>query len=228
MSYILAFMLQDSLYRYWLIIHMVTILKKYLVILHNLEDCLTCYSACTMLYSAEVPSREAIAKAVHDESRLATVRAVDAVEQRRHPIFDDLSRQASRLLDVPLALISLVEEDRDIIYGQYGLAAATCDVGYIDAQPSFCQLTITSEKPVVITDAQQVPTLRLFPSVVSLGVRAHLGIPLRVDGQPIGNCCVIDFRPREWTASDVAHLSELAAAAIAQFTTHRAPTSSPR
>ena len=133
------------------------------------------------------------------------------------PIFDQLSKEAAQLLDTPLAFISLVEADKDIIYGQSGLPTAICDVGYIDVQPSFCQLTIASEKPVVIDDARLVPTLRLFPSVVQLGVRAHLGIPLKIDGQPVGNCCVIDFRPRKWTEADVENLTSLAMRALEHF-----------
>ncbi len=170
-----------------------------------------------MLYSGKLPSSKEISDAVHDEKRLKGVRAIDDPDQRRSPIFDLLSKEAAELLDAPLAFISLVEEDKDIIYGQSGLPTAICDAGYIDVQPSFCQLTIASEKPVVIDDALKVPSLRLFPSVVQLGVRAHLGIPLKIDGQPVGNCCVIDFKPRQWTEADVANLSALATQALEQL-----------
>lgn len=169
-----------------------------------------------MLYSSGLPNDEILAS-VHDEERLKVVRATNNPAEHRNPIFDRLSKEAAELLDAPLALISLVEADKDIIYGQSGLPAAISDVGYIDAQPSFCQLTIASEKPVVIDDALMVPTLRLFPSVVQLGVRAHLGIPLKIDGQLVGNCCVIDFRPRKWTEADVENLTVLAMQALEQL-----------
>ncbi len=170
-----------------------------------------------MLYSGNLPDNDEITSSVHDEARLKAVRAADDPDQRRSPAFDRLSKEAAELLEAPLALISLVEYDKDIIYGQSGLPSAICDAGYIGIQPSFCQLTIASKKPVVIDDAREVPTLRLFPSVAQLGVRAHLGIPLWVDGQPIGNCCVLDFKPRKWTEADVANLKALAAQALDQF-----------
>jgi GAF domain-containing protein len=166
----------------------------------------------------KLPDPSEIQKAVHNPDRLETVRLVTDSNNPPKSIFERLSRQASELLNTPVALISLVEEDVDLIYGQTGLPEYIAKTGQIDAQPSFCQLTITADKPVVINDARQVPTLRLFPSVTKMGVRAHLGIPLQIDGQPVGNCCVIDFKPREWTQKDVDNLAELAAAALKEIT----------
>jgi GAF domain-containing protein len=166
----------------------------------------------------KLPDQSEIRKAVHDPERLEVVHTVAAAQKPGSGVFERLSRQASELLHTPIALISLVAEDVDLIYGQTGLPEYLAKTGQIEAQPSFCQLTITAEKPVVVNDAQQVPTLRLFPSVSKLGVRAHLGIPLQIDGQPVGNCCVIDFKPREWTPEDVLALSGLAAAALREFT----------
>ena len=162
-----------------------------------------------MLYSGGLPGPKDIKAAVNDPERLKAVREV-AASVRPNAVFERLSQAAGELLRAPLALISLVEEDRDIIYGQTGIPRAIAENGYIDAQPSFCALTITASEPVVIEDAQAVPTLRLFPSVSQMGVRAHLGIPLKLGGEPVGNCCVIDFQPRRWTPEDVAALERLA------------------
>jgi GAF domain-containing protein len=165
----------------------------------------------------KLPGNSEIESAVRDPDRLRAVRSVAQSRQSSNRVFEQLSRKASELLHTPVALISLVEEDADLIYGQMGLPSNLAAAGQIDAQPSFCQLTITAEKPVVINDAQKVPTLRLFPSVSKLGVRAHLGIPLQIDGQPVGNCCVLDFKPRDWTPEDIQLLSELAAMAVKEF-----------
>jgi GAF domain-containing protein len=167
---------------------------------------------------AQLPDPSEIRVAVHNPERLETVRLLADSNKRPNSVFERLSRQASEQLNTPVALISLVDEDVDLIYGQTGLPEQIAKAGQIDAQPSFCQLTITADKPVVINDARQVPTLRLFPSVAKMGVRAHLGIPLQINGQPVGNCCVIDFKPREWTQQDVETLSELAAAALKEIT----------
>lgn len=174
-----------------------------------------------MKYSGGVPGPDEIDEAVNRPERLEAVREVKA-EVRPNAVFERLSREAGKLLRAPLALISLVDADRDIVYGQTGLPEDIADAGYIDAQPSFCALTITAAEPVVIEDARAVPTLRLFPSVAKMGVRAHLGIPLKVHGQPVGNCCVIDFRPRKWTAEEVATLSRLAGTALAEMKSTRA------
>jgi GAF domain-containing protein len=169
-----------------------------------------------MLNSGDIPDQKKIDAAVNNPARLHAVHEVKA-SVSPHAVFEKLSREAGQLLNAPLALISLVDQDRDIMYGQTGLSRLQADTSYIDSQPSFCQLTITAAEPVVIEDVQQVPTLRLFPSVIQLGVRAHLGIPLKVNGQPVGNCCVIDFRPRKWTPEDISQLSRLAALALEEI-----------
>ena len=159
---------------------------------------------------------------MNSHDRLALVRLIAAAHDKTTDIYNRLSRQASARLGTPVALISLVEEDSDLIYGQTGLPEFMIEAGKIEAQPSFCQLTITADKPLAINDAQLVPTLRLFPSVAKLGVRAHLGMPLRIDGQPVGNCCVLDFKPRVWTKSDISALSELAALALVEIVAEKA------
>lgn len=158
----------------------------------------------------ELASLGEINDAVHDPDRLNTVRQEPIKRRQSNPAFDTLSRKASDLLNAPLALISLVEEDHDLVFGQSGLPVEIVNKGQIDASPSFCQLTVTHNEPVIIGDAQKVPTLRLFPSVANQGVRAYLGVPLRVDGQPIGNFCLMDFTPRKWTDENVAQLQALA------------------
>ena len=174
---------------------------------------------------SELPDANQIQTAVNDPERLRVVRSVADPSRQQNEALQKLSQKASQLLDAPLALISLVEADTDMIYGQVGLPEELAAKGQIDASPSFCQLTVAGNRTVVVEDAREVPTLRLFPSVAKQGVRAHLGIPLRVNGQAIGNCCVIDFKPRQWTKEQIDALTELANEALGEIASGSVPMS---
>ena len=180
--------------------------------------CKTLHATILIMLEPEVfPDMHKIQSVVHNEHRLKTVRSIKLAANRDNPVFKNLCVQASKLLNVPIAMISLVDEDIDIIFGQTGLPEYLAKAGQIEAQPSFCQLTVAADMPVVINDVQVDGTFRLFPSVSKQGLRAHLGIPLQVDGQTIGNCCVIDFEPHQWSEQDIAILTQLAAEATQEF-----------
>lgn len=148
--------------------------------------------------------------AISNETRLEAVRATGMLDQPSHAVFDELIARASATLKAPLTMITLVDEYRDYLVAQLGLPEPMAVKGEITDAPSFCQLTVTQDEPLAITDAQAMPIFQIFPSVSTAGVRAHLGIPLRFRGQPVGNCCVIDFQPRVWTQDEINVLTGLA------------------
>lgn len=149
--------------------------------------------------------------------RVAAVAATGQREWSPNQVLDQLTDRASKLLKAPIALITLVDEATDLIKSQVGMPDQIAGKHRIDDEPTFCQLTVAQREPVVINDALAVPTLRLFPSVASGGVRAHMGVPLEVDGQMIGNCCVIDYKPRQWTEAEVAELRQIAQEALSEI-----------
>lgn len=163
--------------------------------------------------SHDLPDADDIAEAVADEDRLDALQGAIRSGHSPSAALDKLAETARRMFNVPVVLISLVDKDVDIVKAQLGVPDPFLTNNSITAKPSFCQLTIAQSKPVVINDALLYPTLRLFPAVSEMGVRAHLGIPLMLDGQAIGNCCVIDYKPREWTDQDIQNLTEIAARA---------------
>jgi GAF domain-containing protein len=156
-----------------------------------------------------------IEAAIHDPARLAEVEASGLLDTAAEEIFDELTREASRRLGAPLAMLTVVDEYRDYVKSHVGLPEPYATNRELIDTPTSCQLTIAQGEPVVINDTSRAPLYDIFPSVRHSGVRAHMGIPLTLNGQPVGNCCVIDFRPREWTDEDLAVLIELAEKAMA-------------
>ena len=161
-----------------------------------------------------------------NDARLKTMQGTRMLGRAPEEAFDELTREASRLLDAPLALLTLVDEYNDFVISQVGLPEPMASNQRITDTPTFCQLTIAQAEPLAINDTRDVPMLQIFPSVRNNGVRAHLGIPLFVDGQAIGNCCVLDFRPRVWTAEDIATLTGLAEIAMRRLSAVKAQLNS--
>lgn len=161
-----------------------------------------------------LPTIKVLQAATKSVARLKAVGATDLLGSSPEEAFDELTREASRLLGAPLALLTLVDEYDDFVLSQVGLPEPMSSAQRITETPTLCQLTVAQAEPLAINDTHDVPMLRIFPSVRNNGVRAHLGIPLIVDGQAIGNCCVLDFHPRVWTAEDVATLTGLAEIAM--------------
>ena len=150
--------------------------------------------------------------AVADPERLAAVRATGLLDTHEEAVFDRLTRLAVRLVGVPAAFLSLVDEHRDFYKSACGFGDPLTSTREL-AGPTFCHYAIQSAVPLVIPDTAADPAYRDVPTVRSLGVAAYVGIPLVVHGQPVGSFCAIDTRPRAWTPDDLEVLTELAAAA---------------
>jgi GAF domain-containing protein len=150
--------------------------------------------------------------AVADPDRLAAVRATGLLDSDVEEVFDRLSRLAIRLLDVPAAFLSLVDEERDFYKSSTGFGEPLVSSREI-AGPTFCHFAIQSTSPLVIPDTAADPVYRDVPTVKSLGVAAYLGVPIVVGAHAIGSFCAIDVKPHAWDERDIEVLTELAASA---------------
>ena len=161
------------------------------------------------------PPADALDAAVRDPRRLAAVRAAGLLDTEAEPAFDRLTRLAARLLGVPAAFLSLVDEERDFYKAATGLPEPLASARELSGR-TFCHHTVAAaspERPLVIPDTRAHPAYGAVPTVETLGVAAYMGVPLVVDGQRVGAFCAIDTAPRPWTADEVEVLEELAASA---------------
>jgi diguanylate cyclase (GGDEF)-like protein len=130
---------------------------------------------------------------------------------------DRLTRLASHLLGAPVALVSLVGEDRQVFASQIGLAEPWATRSETPLSHSFCQHAVTTGEPLVIADARKHPLVHDNPAITDLGVVAYAGIPLHVGRQCVGSFCVIDSVPREWRDEELSLLRDIAAAATTEL-----------
>lgn len=150
-----------------------------------------------------------------DESDHRALRRAALLDTDPDPAFDRLVRLAVKLLDVPIAMISLIDDERQWFKARSGL-----ELGQIPRRRSICEHTIITGDLLVIGDTRQDPRSR--DSLLVAGephVRFYAGVPLRTgEGAIVGTLCVLDHGPRSGLSPEQTDLLQdlgvLAAALI--------------
>ncbi len=124
---------------------------------------------------------------------------------------DRLARVVQRQLGVPVALVSIVQEERQVFPGLAGLGGWAGEDRQTPLSHSFCQHVVRRQGPLVVRDARRDPLVSTNLAIEDLGVVAYLGMPISgADGVVVGSLCAIDTSPRDWTAEEITALAELA------------------
>ena len=151
---------------------------------------------------------------VDEAERLLALHSAHILDTPHEEAFDRITRLAAQLLRVPIALVSLVDADRQWFKSKLGLEAAQTarDI-------SFCGHAVLQKEPFVISDARA--DLRFADNPLVTGapfVRFYAGIPmLSVEGKALGSFCVIDRVVRVLSEAELAALVDLAAMAQEQI-----------
>src|SRR5215217_4164804 len=140
-----------------------------------------------------------VARAVADAERLAALHGTGLMDSDPDERFDGLARVAAKALHAPIALVSLVDKDRQFFKSCIGLKEPWASRRGTPLSHSFCQHAVATRRPLIVDDAREDPALRDNPAIRDLDVVAYAGIPLiGADGHALGTLCVIDDRPRHW------------------------------
>lgn len=145
--------------------------------------------------------------AIDESERLATLRALQVLDTLPEERFDRITRIAAALFNVPIALVSLVDQDRQWFKSRCGL-----DATETPRDIAFCAHAILGSQIMAVPDALLDERFRDNPLVVSdPKIRSYHGAPLRTaNGQRVGTLCIIDTRPRQFDAEQLARLRDLA------------------
>lgn len=144
--------------------------------------------------------------------RLAVLEATSLLDTPSEETFDQFTRLASSILETPVALVSLVDQDRQFFKSSIGLPEPWASQQQTPLSHSFCKHVVHSSEPLSVADARTHPLLKHNKAILELSVIAYLGIPLTTaQGYTLGSFCVIDTKPRQWTARETAMLKDLAA-----------------
>jgi PAS domain S-box-containing protein len=140
--------------------------------------------------------------------RLAALRALGLLDTPREERFDRITRLLARTLGVPIALINLVDDDRQWGKACFGLAGSDAP-----RAASFCAHTILTDQALVVADTAADPRFAGNAQVIRAPyLAAYAGVPVRdPTGYRVGTLCAADTAPRAWTDADLDVLHDLAA-----------------
>jgi len=150
----------------------------------------------------------------NERDRIAALISCKVIDTAPEPAFDDLTRLAADLCGTPIALISLLDSERQWFKSRVGLEASQTP-----RELAFCGYAILGEEPLVIQDATLDARVSDNPLVTGApGIRFYAGVPLRLStGDALGSLCVIDLKPRLLDEVAMARLRSLALQAAAQL-----------
>src|SRR5712671_4490190 len=159
-----------------------------------------------------------LAEAIGDEARLEALRRTLLLDSPPEESFDRLTRLATAVLKVPVALVSLIDGKRSFIKSCFGLSGPLAASRQTPLSHSFCKHAVASREPLLVSDARLDPLVKDNPSVSEFGVIAYAGIPLITsEGHALGTFCVVHGQPHEWTEEEIGILRVLATSTVSEI-----------
>jgi len=142
-----------------------------------------------------------------EKERISQLKSLNILDTPPEERFDRVTRMARRLFGVPIALVSLIDENRQWFKSCFGLP-----VKETDRDISFCGHAILASGTLVINDALLDERFADNPLVTGEpNIRFYAGHPLRtMSGQAMGTLCIIDTEPRDFVQDDHDMLADLA------------------
>lgn len=154
-----------------------------------------------------------------ESNRIKALRSFEILDTPAEQAYDDVVKLASYICGTPVALISLVDEDRQWFKARVGL-----DASQTPREQAFCGYAINyPDKVMEVQDASQDSRFANNPLVTGdPRIRFYAGAPLVTpSGAALGTVCVIDSVPRELTPAMSGALTTLARQVMAMLTMHR-------
>lgn len=143
----------------------------------------------------------------NETARLKTLRSLNILDTSIEERFDRLTRLAKHMFDVPIALVSLIDENRQWFKSCIGLPLSETS-----RDISFCGHAILDNEVFIIPDATKDERFADNPLVLNdPNIRFYAGYPLRyLDNSKLGTLCIIDTKPRTLDQDDIEAFKDLA------------------
>ncbi len=143
----------------------------------------------------------------NEQARLSTLRSLQILDSDPEERFDCITRVSQKAFDVPIALVSLVDANRQWFKSKQGL-----DADETPRDISFCGHAILGDEVFVVEDASKDERFADNPLVTGEpNIRFYAGCPLKyLDGNSLGTLCIIDRKPHSPSPEELATLKDLA------------------
>ncbi|HZJ15162.1 MAG TPA: AI-2E family transporter [Chthoniobacteraceae bacterium] len=146
-----------------------------------------------------------------EEERLAALAELNLLDTEAEPVFDRITAKLARVFEMPIALISLIDRDRQFFKSQIGLPEDLAKRRQTARNVSVCGHVVAKNQVMVIEDLARDRRFANNPLLKEHGIRFYAGIPLLApNGQPVGSLCLMDIKPRQLTDREKRLLQEYA------------------
>lgn len=142
-----------------------------------------------------------------ESARLAALDGLDILDTPHEVAFDRITHLAKKIFHVPIAIVSFIDAHRQWYKSCVGLTATE-----VSRETTFCRYVVDDGTPLIVPDATRDPRFAENPHVTGQpGVRFYAGLPLKTrDGHNVGSLCLVDMKPRQFSAEEVEIMSDLA------------------
>ena len=145
--------------------------------------------------------------AQREDERLQALARTELLDTPSEDVFDQMTQELKEAFDAPIAMLSLVDADRQFWKSTAGLPAHLCETRQSPRSTSICGHVVAANEVLVAEDTWRDTRFANNPLLREQGIRFYAGAPLRTrDGLAIGSLCVMDVRPRKITKAEEALL----------------------
>src|SRR6516165_7170717 len=154
----------------------------------------------------------------NEEDRLTELNGLKLLDTPREANFDHVTERLTKLFKVPIALITLIDKNRQWFKSQTGLPADLADARFTSRDVSLCGHVVAKDEVLIVRDLARDPRFANNPFVKERDLRFYAGVPLRgPNGFPIGSLCILDTKPREMTRQEQELLKMIAGDVMEQI-----------
>jgi len=154
----------------------------------------------------------------NEEERLAELNGLNLLDTPMEADFDQVTTRLTKLFKVPMALLTLIDKDRQWFKSQTGLPTDLAEARCTSREVSLCGHVIANDEVLIVRDLARDPRFANNPFVKERGLRFYAGVPLRgPNGFPIGTLSILDAKPREMTRQEQDLLKMIAGDVMEQI-----------
>lgn len=152
-----------------------------------------------------------------DQARFSLLRRSGLLEPEARASFARFTRLACALLQIPTALVTLLDEGRQVFLSQQGMAEPWLSQSQSPIEYSYCQRLLIEDGPLVVEDSQHDERFCDHPGRLVFQIGAYAGIPLKINNMILGALCVIDPEKRKFSQTDLDLLQDLADSVVSDI-----------
>ncbi|MBI4051693.1 MAG: PAS domain S-box protein [Elusimicrobia bacterium] len=152
----------------------------------------------------------------NESRRIAILRSLGILDTPPEERFDRITRITMRIFSVPVALVTLVDSQRQWFKSHPGI-----EIQETPRELSFCAYTILGDDVLVVPDLSRDPRFCDNPILATTGTRFYAACPISAtDGSKLGTLCILDRQPRELSAEECQLLCDLASLVEEEINIH--------